>query len=269
MYEYRHKIENSDNDNNSRRFKKDPNNDIENNNDDDDDLKDNDNNHGNAQQPLSITAATILAYYTYFLNLTNNGIVFYVDLSSDPEAKKGELTKQEKDERLAYYRTIHKLHEHYMAQQQHLVCISKEEVLQQRIVAPRLKAEGKVSWRSSQSESRANRFYPPNINVWEGFQSEVAMYNLNDDKTELFIESVFFKSLSRARQPAVTDEYTEQKSLLKNLDVLRVAGIVQQVLVGKDIRHVEAAERFRHVDFCVKKDDVVTIVCECKPNHNL
>ena len=90
-------------------------------------------------------------YYEYFDKVTNNGRVFIDDLSV-AEVSINDLTPPEENSRNAYI-AVHELlrSEYDRHNYVHPISTTKEEVLQQRIVAPCL-ASTNVSSRSAPNE---------------------------------------------------------------------------------------------------------------------
>jgi hypothetical protein len=104
-------------------------------------------------------ATTNTDFYQWFDARTGSGKVLKIDFSSNDKVTPEKLEDDEVDERTEYYDTLQELYDMYF-EAKHPVCCTKEDVLQQRIVAPSLEA-GKVSNRTKPTESRAVRLYPP------------------------------------------------------------------------------------------------------------
>jgi hypothetical protein len=222
--------------------------------------------HEQLQTIPTTTTTASSKYYEYLNSTTKEGKLFNTDFSSEPDVPEGNLTEKEIKERTAHYDTLQKLYEHYnTALQRHPVCTTKEDVLQQRIVAPHL-TTGKVSSRGALNEKKVGGLYPPTINEWKEFESDVENYNLNHISTPCLpwsIGEVFMESLTRATFHPIISKDSEQYELVDNLSYLQEADIVKSV--GAPDGH-----GFGHVDFYVMKDErVATILCVFKATHDL
>ncbi len=210
--------------------------------------------------PLGTSSAT--SYYRLFASVTENGRVF-----AQPESYDNDLplllTHSEKIERENYKNTIENLIIQYN-EMEYPVATTKEEVLQQRVVAACLASEH-ASSRAKSSESRAGRVYPPNIYLWENFKQEVEQYKVNEGTSTLVnsLGRVFISSLTYARRP-LGRECQEQEYLASCLyQTLVTAGIVNSVIPGY-------TGVVGNPDFCVLNEQgEVTIICECKSTQNL
>ena len=202
------------------------------------------------------------SYYDLFDRMTHSGRVFTEDLS-DVDVSRTTLTSQEERARTEYTATVETLRSEYKKRVHiHPIATTKEEVLQQRVVAPCL-ASSNVSSRSAAAEPRASRVYPHTIHPWNTFRQEVERYKINEDSTSMgeTMDMIFYFSLDRANTEA-SNEAQEQIRLTDNLDkTLKRAGIVHSV---------HQTRGFGRMDFCIMKDDAsISIVCECKSTHNL
>jgi hypothetical protein len=99
---------------------------------------DQDNNEDEEQQQQQQQQQGSIHYYEFFDEMTNNGRVFDEDLSKKV-IKRESLTPGEQETREAYKETIESLQEYYdnCDDKDHPIATTKEEVLQQRVVAPR------------------------------------------------------------------------------------------------------------------------------------
>jgi hypothetical protein len=198
-------------------------------------------------------------YYQFFDQKTNHGKVFDEYLSAQHVGKKS-LTASEKKARSLYQETIETLHGYYRGKN-HPVATTKEEVLQQRVVAPCL-GIGRVSSRSATNERRSHRVYPTNFHPWTDFQEQVENFKVNGSATEE-LDQIFYTSLKNAKTK-LTNEAGEQHSLTLNLGMtLEAAGIVHSIVDEYD--NVKGDP-----DFIIKSEDKkISIICECKATHNL
>jgi hypothetical protein len=184
--------------------------------------------YSNKNDEESHRDATTVAstYYDFFDKVTSNGRLFTEDLSAH-EVFRTALTPEEGDTRTAYASTVQKLQSEYMKSKYvHPVATTKEEVLQQRVVAPCLVSIN-VSSRSDTRNPRGGQMYPENIHPWHGFRESVEGYNMKEDTSVLDqpIENIFLSSLQRAGTEC-GDEMEEQQHLISMLDqTLKQAGI--------------------------------------------
>jgi hypothetical protein len=218
--------------------------------------QDNEEVEGQQQQRSSIN------YYDFFDQNTNNGKVFDEDLSAQDVSQKS-LTEGEDIARSEYQTAIDILHDHYdnCDDSYHPVATTKEEVLQQRVVAPCLGQES-VSGRSATNESRSHRIYPANIHPWTDFQEQVENYKVNGNASKK-MKRIFYSSLDRAKTKS-SDEADELRRLLDNLELTLEQGGIVHSIVKKD-KLVEG-----NPDFIIKSEnEKISIICECKSTHNL
>ena len=206
-------------------------------------------------------------YYDLFDSMTNNGRVFDEDLSAK-NVSRTSLSPSEARARNAYTAMIRLLRSKYKRQKDvHPIATTKEEVLQQRVVAPCL-AAAQASCCSATSSSRAGRIYPKRLHVWTGFREKVESYKIIEDAASSMddtLEEIFYSSLDRATTTCL-NEADEQRMLIMNLDkTLCEAGILQNVDAGRGI-----LDTIGIMDFAITNtDDKVSIICECKSTHNL
>ena len=140
------------------------------------------------------------SYYELFVSATENGRVFAQQTSyTHDENLTRSLTDSEILERENYQTTTVNLWRQYM-KLEHPVATTKEEVLQQRVVAACLASEF-ASSRAKRTESRAASVYPPNIYAWENFKHEVEQYKVNEGTLTLddSLERVFYSSVTLAK----------------------------------------------------------------------
>jgi hypothetical protein len=207
-------------------------------------------------------------YYKEFVELTKDGVVLFVDFSSNEDLN-NTLEEEEKQERENYEKTIRNLATIYGNKKRHPKVRTREDLLRQRIVAPTLafKENYNISARSSTKiEIRSNRRYPSKIYEWSDFSTKVGEYI--DESTAAMddlSDYVFDHSLICARtMVACANETIEQISLESNLNVLVQNGI----LYKKDISVETGVQGYP--DFLYgSSDDKLTIICECKSTHNL
>ena len=135
------------------------------------------------------------------------------------------------------------------------ISTTKEEVLQQRIVAPCL-ASTNVSSRSAPNELRASKMYPNSIHPWDVFRQEVEKYKIDEDASPIKdeVSEIFYFSLDNAYCEA-SNEVDEQYSLNMNLS---------RALIRTGIVHSFGAppKCFGRMNFCVMKDETnISIIC--------
>ena len=204
------------------------------------------------------------SYYELFVSATENGRVFAQPTSyTHDKTLSRSLTSSEKMERKNYQTTIDNLIVQY-SEMEHPVATTREEVLQQRVVAACLASEH-TSGRAQPTESRAKRMYPPNIYPWNNFNQEVEQYIVKEGPFLLLkrLERVFYSSLTLAKTLR-RNEAEEQEYLRTILDqTLQTAGIVNSIssstkgIIGQ-------------TDLCVLNEQgEVTIICESKSTQNL
>ena len=204
------------------------------------------------------------SYYELFVSATENGRVFAQPTSyTHDKTLSRSLTSSEKMERKNYQTTIDNLIVQY-SEMEHPVATTREEVLQQRVVAACLASEH-TSSRAQPTESRAKRMYPPNIYPWNNFNQEVEQYIVKEGPFLLLkrLERVFYSSLTLAKTLR-RNEAEEQEYLRTILDqTLQTAGIVNSIssstkgIIGQ-------------TDLCVLNEQgEVTIICESKSTQNL
>jgi hypothetical protein len=202
-------------------------------------------------------------YYAYFDEVTEGGRVMTHDLR---DVTQKTLTTLETEARIAYEETLLTLEDHYRNRPSPNVTV-KEDVLCQRVVAPSLSYDD-VSARSSVTDSRQGRVYPPRISKWDEFRNRVDNYQIEGDLTvrnQRNLSSIFWDSLSRA-QSNCSDEIEEQGKLIDNLKLtLQKSEIVHKIKTRFGPNRVNG-----RADFCLWKDDAtISIMCETKSTHNL
>ena len=203
-------------------------------------------------------------YYKLFDERTNDGRVFDEDMSAQ-NVNKTRLTSNEAKARTNYEAVIKTLRTEYKKSKYvHPIATTKEEVLQQRVVAPCL-APKNVSSRAATNERRAGREYPKRIHAWTDFRENVENYKINEGTSLLdeALNQIFLMSLNIA-ETSLSDEAAEQQNLIYNLNMtLRRAGIVHSI--AKNDRSLQG-----NPDFCIRNaTENVSIICECKSTHNL
>ena len=158
-------------------------------------------NNGENQQQHQL-AEDHYAFYEHFDRLTKNGRVCIDDLSA-VDVSINDLTPQEENTRKAYTANVKTLRSLYDNRgNEHPIATTKEEVLQQRIVAPCL-AFTYICSRSVANVPRAGRMYPQSIHPWNTFRQEVEGYKIDDDASSMedSLKQIFHSSLIRAKLP--------------------------------------------------------------------
>lgn len=215
-------------------------------------------------------------YYHTFDSLTRNGRVLTSDLSST-EVKVSELHDNEIEERRAYAVTLNQIYRVYGNTTPRPLVRSQEDMLQQRIVAPKLVSSGKVSTRSRMNEARLHgRLYPLSISAWKSFSSGVAAFRANNQDHDALMHfpdyPYFFTSLIQAIENEPKKEIYEQSTLIQDLRrTLQRSGL---------LKIVEESGGFGVTDFNLLKGAVansngvatpaeISVICESKSTHNL
>jgi hypothetical protein len=218
--------------------------------------------HGQHQEQHSCTEGEN-TYYDLFDSVTNNGRVFSEDLNAT-DVDKTSLTLAEVNARNAYSEMVRRLNKDYNGME-HPIATTKEEVLQQRVVAPCLVSED-ASSRSTATPSRVGRKHPKSIDVWTDFRQHVESYQIVEDDSSSEIDPIniiFYSSLQLATRRKCRTEAEEQFRLIDNLSQLSLAGIVHSVESG-------SSGAVGSTDFLIKnKNNEISIICECKSTQNL
>ena len=212
-----------------------------------------------------VTAST-MGYFDFFVSNANDGYVFDTDMSSLATVT-DRLTAQERKERRDWNKTFATIETHYFGEQMTPPKVtSKEGVLQQRLIAPRMEPTN-VTRRSGMTEAIEGRMYPhrTHLAVWHDAESNIANYSLSEAPIKgKFPQNflVFQHMINLGSQRGYRSEERELEYLLNGLNFLTTANIVGEIqketgAIGKP-------------DFTLKgRQSSLGIIVEGKSTHNL